>query len=86
MSSKMLSKKLGPDEGLGPESQPIVTEINKVRIEGLKLASLIAGGIVILLVASFVLVPYLKTIDSNISSGINSSTNRVLVQYKWLML
>jgi hypothetical protein len=75
MSKKMLSRKLGADEGLGPESATIVTETNKEKREGLTLNFLIAGGIVILLVASLVLMPYVNSLGGNIFSGLSSTTD-----------
>jgi hypothetical protein len=75
MSKKMLSRKLGADEGLGPESPTIVTETNKEKREGLKLIFPIAGGIVILLVASLVLMPYVNSLGDNIFSGLSSTTD-----------
>ncbi len=74
MSKKMLSKKLGADEGIGSESSPIVTKTNKEKRDGLKLVILIAGGIVILVIASFVLMPYVKTLEGNIFSGVSDAT------------
>ena len=71
----MLSKKLGPDEGLGSESPTIVTKTNKEKREGLNLVLLIAGGIVILVITSFILVPYVKSLGGNVFSGVSSTTD-----------
>lgn len=71
----MLSKKLGSDEGLGSESPTVVTKTNKEKREGLNLVLLISGGIVILVMASFVLMPYMKSLGGNVFSGVSSNTD-----------
>jgi len=75
MSKEMLLKKSGSDEGLGSESPTIVTKTNKEKREGLNLALLISGGIVILVLASFVLMPYMKSLGGNVFSGVSSNTD-----------
>jgi len=75
MSKEMLSRKLGGDERLGPKSPPIVTETNKEKREGPGLVFLIAGGVVILAVASIVLLPYVNSLKGNIFSGVSSTTD-----------
>jgi len=71
----MLSRKLGANEGLGPESQPIVTDTNKEKREGLTPVCLIAGGVVILLVASIILMPYVNSLEGKIFSGVSKTTD-----------
>ena len=71
----MLLRKLGADEGLGPESPRIVTKTNKKKRERLVLALLIACGIVIISAVSIVLLPYVNSLEGNIFSGIGSTTD-----------
>jgi hypothetical protein len=73
MSKEMLPEKL--NEGLAPESPPIVIETNKARREGLILVCLIALGVVIVPWASIVLLPYLKSLEGNMFGGVTSTTD-----------
>lgn len=75
MSEEMLPRKLGADEGLGPESPRIVTKTNKKKRERLVLALLIACGIVIISAVSIVLLPYVNSLEGNIFSGVRSTTD-----------
>jgi hypothetical protein len=75
MSKEMPPEKLSGDQGLGAESPPIVTETNKGKREGLILACLIAGGVVIVAVASIVLLPYVNSLGGKIFGAASSTTD-----------
>jgi len=75
MSKEMLPRKLSGDEGLAAELPPTVTKTNKEKREGLILVCLIAGGVVIVAVASIVLLPYVNSLGGNIFGGTSSTTD-----------
>jgi hypothetical protein len=75
MSKEMLPTKLCREQGLRPESTPIVIKSSKKIGEGLILVLLLAFGVGILVLASIVLLPYVNSIGGNIFGGIDSSTN-----------
>ena len=70
----MLPTKLGGEQGLGPESPPIVIETSKKRREGLMLVLLIAVGVAILALASIVLLPYANSPRGSIFGSVDGST------------
>ena len=70
----MLQKKLDGDEGLGPDSPPIVIETSKNRREGLILVLLIAVGVGLLALTTIVLLPYVNSPRGNIFGGVGSSS------------
>jgi hypothetical protein len=74
MSKEMLPEKLSGDQGLGPESPPIVTETNKGKRERLIVVFLMAVGIGILVLASIFLLPYVNSLEGSILGRTSSAT------------
>ena len=70
----MLRKKLGGDQGLRPDSAPIVIGTIKNRREGLLLVLLIAVGVGLLALTTIVLLPYVNSPRANIFGGVGSSS------------
>lgn len=75
MSKEMLPEKLSGDQGLGPESPPIVKETNKGKRERLIVVFLMAVGIGTLVLASIFLLPYVNSLGGSILGGTSSNTD-----------
>jgi hypothetical protein len=78
MSKEMLPEKLSndqsSDQGLGPESIPIVIETNEGKRERSLVVFLVAVGIGILVLTTIVLLPYVNSFGGNIFGSVSSST------------
>jgi hypothetical protein len=77
MSKEMLPEKLSRDQsndqGLGPESLPIVIENNEGKRERSLVVFLVALGIGILVLTTIVLLPYVNSFRGNIFGSVSSS-------------
>lgn len=71
----MLPAKMGRDQGLGPESLPVVTESKKGKREGLIVVLSMAVGIGILISASIFVLPYLSSLRGSILGSTDSITD-----------
>ena len=69
----MLPAKMGRDQGLGPESLPVVIETKKGKRDGLIVVLSMAVGIGILISAGIFVLPYL----SSLRGGILDSTDSI---------
>jgi hypothetical protein len=79
MSKEMLPEKLSRDQsrdqGLGPESLPIVIETNEGKRERSIVVFLVAVGIGILVLTTIVLLPYVNSFGGNIFGSVSSSSS-----------
>jgi hypothetical protein len=75
MSKEMLPTKFGGEQGLGPDSPPIVIENKKKRREGRILVLYIAVGVGILALTTIILLPHVNSFGAKIFGGLSSSTD-----------
>jgi hypothetical protein len=74
MLPEKLSRDQSRDQGLGPESLPIVIETNERKRERSIVVFLVAVGIGILVLTTIVLLPYVNSFGGNIFGSVSSSS------------
>jgi len=74
MLLEKLSRDQSNDQGLSPESLPIVIETNEGKRERSLIVFLVAVGIGILVLTTIVLLPYVNSFGGNIFGSVSSSS------------